>query len=258
MKLIFVSSLVLLFLALSACDIDQGLAPLRNGIQGKITFAGEWPEGTEQILVLASTDFPPQGITQLDMGEPLPTAVDECEYTIFVPPGTYRAIGVVWKEKGHEWNVNNIIGLYFLGADSLSPGVVEVPRDSMVIGIDIGANFKRARPHFESSISGTLHFENDWPEKAQDLFVVASLKPLLPIPTLLDLYISSSLPIGLDSVAYRISVPPDTYQFLAVLLLEENAAIGLTSIKGLYNNFVLVPDATAQVGNVDITVFLSK
>ncbi len=249
-----------LFLILClSCDIDRGLAPLKNGISGTIYFKGAWPENTDQVLALASTDFPPQGITQLDMGEPLPHGVNSAQYTIFLPPGTYRAVGVVWKEKNYEWNTNNIIGVYFIGDDSLSPGIVEVPEDSMATGIDIVADFSRARSHFESSISGTLLFNGDWPENADNLFVVASLVPLFPeLPTLLDLYISSSIPIGLDSVDYEISVPPDTYNFLAVILLEQNASIGLNSIKGLYVEPITVPDNAAQVGNIDITVYLGQ
>ena len=256
MNKIFGLLFLFLLLLLFSCDIDKGLAPLRNGIQGTITFKGEWPEDTEQVLVLASTDFPPQGITQLDLGEPLPMGVDSSTYTIFLPPGTYRAIGVVWKEEGYEWNTNNIIGVYFVGKDSLTPGVVEVPEDTIVTDIDIVANFKRARPHFESSISGTLTFDGDWPEGAENLFVVASLEPLFPLPTLLDLYISSNIPMGLDSLEYEISVPPDTYSFIAVILLQQNMSIGISSIKGLYVDPVVVPDNTSHVENIDITVLL--
>jgi hypothetical protein len=253
-KLSFCLIIILPLLCFIKCDIDKGLAPLQNGIQGTITFVGEWPENTEQVLVLASTDFPPQGITQLDMGEPLPIGEDSSQYSIFLPPGTYRAVGVVWKEKNYEWNVNNIIGLYFEGGASLSPGVVEVPKDSLVTDINIVADFKRARSHFESSIGGTLTFEGQWPEGADNLFVVASLTPLIPLPTLMDLYISSSLPVGLDSVDYEISLPPDTYIFLAVILLEKNKPIDASAINGLLMGPFIVPDNTSKIEDIDIPV----
>jgi hypothetical protein len=241
------------------CEIDKGLGPLTSGISGTITFRGTWPENTEQILVVASTDFPPQSISQLDMGEPLPLNVDSAHYTIYLPPGLYRAIAVVWKEKGYEWNVNNIIGVYFAGSDSLSPGQVQVPDGAVVKGVNMVANFKRARPHFESSINGRLLIRGNWPARAQNLFVVASLAPLaIPkLPSLLDLYISGTLPIGGDTVRYSISAPPDTYWFLAAVLLEEGAQIGLTSIKGLRFGPVVVPDNKARVEGIDIEVFLS-
>ena len=261
MKKTYVATLVLALLVLFSCEIDQGLAPLHNGIQGTITFRGEWPENTDQVLVVASTDFPPQGIAQLDMGEPLPTGVDSCEYTVYLPPGLYRAVGVVWKEQGYEWNVNNIIGVYFVGEDFLAPGQVNVPKNTVVSNVNIVANFKRARSHFESSISGTLYFHGQWPEGAEDLFVVASLAPFsfTKLPNLLDLYISSALPVGLDSVDYEISVPPDTYSFLAVVVLERDVPIGLSSIKGIrgepfWGGAIVVPNDTARVTDIDITV----
>ncbi|MCR4439694.1 MAG: hypothetical protein QHJ34_10005 [bacterium] len=247
------------FLLVLSCEIDKGLAPITSGIRGTIAFRGAWPANTEQVLVVASTDFPPQGISQLDMGEPLPMGVDSAQYTIYLPPGLYRAVAIVWKEKGYEWNVNNIIGVYFAGKDSLSPGQVEVPKGTVVQGVNMTADFRRARPHFESSINGTLHIHGAWPARAQNLFVVASLSPLAfpKLPSLLDLYISGSLPIGGDSVGYSISAPPDTYWFLAAILLEEGAPIGLTSIKGLRFGPVVVPDNKARVEGLDIDVFLS-
>lgn len=252
------TALAALSLALVACEVDKGLGPLTSGISGTITFHGTWPENTEQILVVASTDFPPKGISQLDVGEPLPIGVDSAHYTIFLPPGLYRAVAVVWKEKGHEWNVNNIIGVYFVGSDSLSPGQVEVPQRTVVKGINMGANFKRARPHFESSINGALHIHGSWPAGAQNLFVVASLSPLsvTKLPSLLDLYISGSLPIGGTEVSYTISAPPGTYWFLAAILLEQGAPIGLTSIKGLRFGPVVVPDGSTRLQGIDIDVFL--
>ena len=256
-----VGALLILF----SCEIDQGLAPLRNGIRGTISFKGKWPENTDQVLVVASTDFPPQGISQLEIGEPLPFGVDSCEYTLYLPPGLYRAIAVIWKEKGYQWNVNNIIGVYFAGSDSLTPGQVNVPEDVLVSGINIVANFKRARSHFESSISGTLYFHGQWPKEAESLFVVASLVPFsfTKFPTLLDLYISGSLPVGLDSVNYEISVPPDIYRFLAVVVLEHNEPIGLSNIKGIrgepfWGGPIVVPDNTAKVKNVDIDIYFGQ
>lgn len=245
-----------LALAALRCEIDKGLGPLTTGITGTITFRGSWPENTEQILVVASTEFPPQGISQLDVGEPLPLGVDSARYTIYLPPGLYRAVAVVWKEKGYEWNVNNIIGVYFVGGDSLSPGQVQVPRGHLVEGVNMVANFKRARPHFESSINGTLVIHGQWPSRARHLFVVASLSPLaIPkLPSLLDLYISGTLPIGGDLVSYSISAPPDTYAFLAAVVLEEGAPMGLTSIKGLRFGPVVVPDNKARVEGIDIDV----
>ncbi len=252
---IILGALILIF---ADCEIDKGLGPLTSGISGTITFRGAWPANTEQVLVVASTDFPPQGISQLDLGEPLPLGVDSAQYTIFLPPGLYRAVAVVWKEKGHEWNVNNIIGVYFTGNDSLSPGQVQVSPGTMVKGVNMGVDFKRARPHFESAISGTLHIHGAWPAAAQNLFVVASLSPLslTKLLSLLDLYISGSLPIGGTEVPYTISAPPDTYWFLAAILLERGAPIGLTSIKGLRFGPVVVPDNKTRLEGVDIDVFL--
>ena len=151
-----------------------------------------------------------------------------------------------------------IIGLYFEEGSQLVPGEVTVRDNRMTRDINMTAQMSRARTHYESAITGTLTFTGDWPETIESVYVVASLEPLsiIQLPGLLDLYIGDAVPIPTDqnTADYRINVPPDTYEFVAIIAFESNGAIGLESIKGTYDSKITIPDNTTVIENIDITV----
>lgn len=113
-------------LFLITCGKDHGVEPQKSGFQGVITFTGQWPAAAEEVRIVSSEKFPPTAITDLNLGESIPTDVDSYPYTEFIDPGTYKIVGVIWREKNAVWDFSSICGLYFTGTDSLVPAEVIV------------------------------------------------------------------------------------------------------------------------------------
>ena len=235
------------------CEIDAGLTPVNSSIRGTIFFEGEWPEETEFVQVMASTKFPPTGTQDLIFGDPIPFGVDSSEFILWVPPGDYQAIGVVWKEKQQAWNVTNILGMYFQSqTDFLPSNVVLEGKESHVDSVDIVAKFSRAKKHVESSINGTIRVKGDWPETAQAMITGAIMLPPPDPFSLLDIFLSTPLPIGQDSTDYTISVPVGQY-LIGALVIEKGAQIGFDNI-AFYPGIVDVLLETSKVFGIDIEI----
>jgi len=250
-----------LLVILSTCTIDTGLAPTQSGITGVVHFQNGWPKTTGEVMVVASTKFPPTSLEEIIMSEPLPTFVDSASFVIWTNPQTFQAVGVVWKEKDQPWDVTNIIGIYFPTSDHFSPGVVTIPdRNTLVDSISIDANLANARLRVDSAIQGTLRVKGDWPSGAESVLVVAS-KTILPT-SLLDVVFGSPIEAGFDSTAYSLSLQPGTYRLVGALVTETGKSIGIESIKGLYRKnpgdflpgSIVVPTDTTVATNIDITL----
>jgi len=259
-KLILLLFTVPLFF-LQSCQIDTGLAPTQSGIAGVVHFQNEWPETTDEVMVVASTKFPPTSLEEIIMSEPLPTFVDSASFVIWTNPQTFQAVGVVWKEKGQPWDVTNIIGIYFPTSDHFSPGMVTIPdRNTLVDSISIDANLANARLRVDSAIKGMLRVKGDWPDGAESVLVIAS-KTVLPT-SLLDIVFGAPIVAGFDSTAYSLSLQPGTYRLIGSLVTETGKSIGVESIKGIYRKnpgdflpgSVVVPTDTTVAENIDITL----
>jgi len=242
------------------CDTDPGLEPVNSSIRGTIFFEGDWPEETDIVQVVASKKFPPTETQDLDMGDPIPFGVDSIDYILWVPPGEYKAIGVVWKEKQQAWNVTNILGMYFESLGDFLPGKVVLDgKESRVDSVDIYVKFSRAKKLVESSINGTIRVKGEWPATAQTVLAGASV-PMLPA-NLLDIYLSAPLPVGQDSINYSIPVPANTYRLVGALVIEEGADIGFENIffhKNKPSDFfpapVKVSTDTSKIYGIDIEI----
>ncbi len=256
MKKIFILAGLALFI--QACD--TGLEPLRSGFSGTLYFEKAWPEDTDEMMVVASTVFPPAGLNDIIMSEPLPTGRDTLDYTIHTYPQKFAAVGVVWKEKNQPWDVTNIIGIYFPTSDHFTPGEVVIPdRNTMVTGIDIEADLSRARRAVQSAISGTLRARGQWPQDAESVLVAAS-SSFLP-SSLLDITLSMPVEVPFDSVDYTLPLQPGTYFLVGALLLQTGAPIGIESIQGIYEDpvtgnpgFINIPTDTTRLSNIDIVL----
>jgi hypothetical protein len=244
-----------------SCEAPTGLEPTRSGISGSIFFKGDWPEQTDQVIVVASTVFPPTSLVEIVMSEPLDTNVDTAHYTIWENPADFAAIGVVWKEKDQPWDVTNIIGIYFPTDDHFSPGKVSIPdKETLVDSINIEANLSLARRKVDSTIEGTLKIAGDWPDNAQTVLMIAS-KTILPT-SLLDIIFGAPIDVGFDSTEYSLSVQPNTYRLIGALLIQEDEPIGFDSIKGVYKkkpsdffpSSVNVPTDTSRATGINITI----
>lgn len=254
--------LVFLSFILASCELDPtepGLEPTRSGFKGRISFKGAWPGDTDQVIVAAALKFPPSTLADVILGEALPTGQDTVDYVFYLPPTSLAAVGVVWKQKGQEWDPTNIIGYYFPTANHLSPGKLEIAgRSTMIEDVDISANLGKAKRKVASVIEGTLRTQGTWPANSQSVVMVASTAPLLPTD-LLDLQFAVPIAPGFDSISYKISVQPGTYHLIAALLIREGESIGLGSIAGSYFSLggLVVPTDSTQVHGVDITMVLS-
>ncbi|MBN1466440.1 hypothetical protein JXA02_11800 [candidate division KSB1 bacterium] len=244
-----------------SCAVDTGLAPTRSGLSGTIYFEHDWPERTDQVMVVAATVFPPTSLEEIIMSEPLETFVDSTRYTIWTNPATYAAVGVIWKEQEQPWDVTNIIGIYFPTDDRFSPGQVTIPdRDTFVDSIDIEADLSLARRQVASAIEGRLTVAGSWPAGAQSVLLIAA-KTILPT-SLLDITFGAPIEAGFDSTSYALSVQPGTYRLIGALVTEKDRPIGFDSIKGIYKKkpadllpgSVVVATDTTRVTNIDISI----
>lgn len=243
------------------CDVNTGLEPTQSGISGTVYFENDWPAQTDQVMVVASTVFPPTALQDIIMSEPLDTFVDSARYVIWTNPQQFAAIGVVWKEKDQPWDVTNIIGIYFPTADHFSPGRVTIPnRKTLVDSIDIQADLSLARRKVDSGLEGTLTVNGDWPDGAQSVLMVAS-RTILPT-SLLEITFGAPIDAGFDTTTYSLTVLPDTYRLIGALVVEQDSPISFDSIKGMYKKRpgdlfpapITVPDDTSRIAGVDIVI----
>lgn len=244
----------------SQCEIDPGLRPVNSNIRGTIYFEGDWPEETDIVQIMAATKFPPTGFQDLILGDPIPFGVDSIKYALWVPPGEYPAIGVVWKEKGQAWNVTNILGMYFQSPSDFLPGKIIVRgKEATVDSVNIIAKFSRAKKAVKSSINGMIRVKGKWPATAQTMLAGASVE-MMPA-SLLDIILSAPLPIGQDSTKYTIPVPKGKYRLVGAIFIEEGAEISFNNItfyKKKPTDFlpgsVDVPTDTSKINGIDILI----
>ena len=249
------------FLFFFSCEFNGGIEPTQSGLKGTIYFTNEKPAETDQIIVVASTVFPPSNITQIVQSEPLSISADSANFEIWIPPTDFAAVGVVWKQIDQPWDVTNIIGIYFPTENKFSPGSVEIStRNTVAEPINIQADYSVAKLKVDSFIEGTLQVNGSWPENATSVLVVAS-NNLVPTG-LLDVTFGQPISAGFDSTTYSLNVQPGKYSLIGCLVLQENEPIGFESIKGIYykkpTDFfpgsVTVETDTTVIKNVNISI----
>ena len=116
-------------------------------LSGQINYEGNWPDNTELMGIAAYTEQP-QNV--LDFVRPaalnisLPTQVDEFDYRLATPPGTYRYIVVLWKARGTSIFDFQEIGVYEEMPGS-GVGEITVALGDTARGVDISVDLGRAR-----------------------------------------------------------------------------------------------------------------
>ncbi len=244
-------SLSISFLFILTCEMDHGLEPVRSHIQGTITYRGDWPAPAEEVRLVTATKFPPKQIEDLIIGESIPLTGDSYEYNFYLDPGTYKIIGVAWREQNSTWAISSICGIYFSGTDSLTPGEITLETDTSVArNVNIFVNRANAHRVTNSKIIGNIHFTGAWPDSVVDVLVIAATKfSLFPLqlPTLLDISFSGSIPVGTDSATYVIDAFPARYAATAVLLFRANDSFSLNNIIALDQTpYIVEEDTTVQ------------
>jgi hypothetical protein len=268
-------------LFLPRCEIDHGLQPIHSKIGGHIRFTGDRvPRDTDEIRVAVIKDFPPRNLKELLFSDMIPFAAHDTvlidtpvPWEIFVPPGEYDMVAVIWKENGESWNISDVVGVYggfFLG-DMLFPtykAVLVPSADSEPDTIDIHANVNRVNR--DAKISGTITFQGDWPRNTG----IVGVGAFVDIPRkgdLIDYYLkNAALDYGVKAFVteygYQLRVrSADVLKYVAVIWID--ASYDLTSIReiGFYADSkdsskpgtVQAPyGKTAE--NINITVDFSK
>jgi len=166
MKRLTSLGIILVFAAMVSCYQGHGLSPpgKTQGIQGRVTFVGTWPDTTKEVWVVVLENYP-EGIT--DENELLlfvlenyvnsclvPLFVDYHDYQLDIPkPGTYAWVLVAWFPDIENYFLGvKELGAYYKGPEQLdTPTPVHITEGIILDGIDIVAdlaNINRETPFF--------------------------------------------------------------------------------------------------------------
>ena len=157
-----------LLLTLIYFSCDGGIEPqpenLQTGFGGKISFIGQWPDSvTRTHLVVFKNpldsvkDFSIQNIRYIS--KEIPFGISEYPYdsrdSAVLPEaglrefGDYAYVAVAQSAKQNvsfdrkDWFV---VGLYFNAGDSTNPGVLQIPKNTFINGINIVCDFNNPPP----------------------------------------------------------------------------------------------------------------
>lgn len=246
--------LIISIIYIVKCEVDHGLYPVDYKITGNIIFfKGEAPANTDRIEVFAIKEFPPddpQNFLYLGQSGSLNySSGDTVRYEVRVSPTSYELIGVVWKEKGHDWNLTGIAGLYTGDKMAILPKTVTVSKEIPVVdNIDFYANWKTVSK--KSSISGKITYNGNWPNDTQLLLLaVYRVKPQTEFQYIAFENVDYTQPINTDSSTYRISVNSGTYNYVGLFWVG-NSIKKLTDLIpiGYYEN----SNTPGQPGSINV------
>ena len=132
---------------IDSINIDADLSAARkhvnSAIQGMLRVKGEWPDGAESVLVVASKTVLPTSLLDIVFGSPIKAGFDSLSYAISVQPATYRLLGALVTESGKSIGIESIKGIYRKRPSDFLPGSVAVPTDTTIISnIDITLDFE--------------------------------------------------------------------------------------------------------------------
>ncbi len=144
---------VVFMIIVPACT-DHGLAPIREGIAGRITYVGAWPDTTEWVRVAVFKKMP-ASVFDIALNPPvfsdtLPRFVSSYDYTLTLAPGTYEWVVLAWKPRkqfaSSDYSGLDTLGVYSLNGSLNAPASITVPEKEMLTGVDIVADFARLSP----------------------------------------------------------------------------------------------------------------
>jgi hypothetical protein len=116
--------LVLLVLLLTGCRVDHGLAPRPatwSGIEGTVTFQGEWLDDLEEVRVAVYRDYPPADSSDFfriaGFSDPIPLGVSSADYRVALAEGDYEWVVTAGRKAGQGW----VEGYVFLAQFAVPP-----------------------------------------------------------------------------------------------------------------------------------------
>lgn len=212
--------IALLIIAIS-CEVDHGLRPVVYKITGDIVFfKGDPPENTDRVEVFALKEFPPedpQNFLYLGRSGRLDySRGDTVSYEVRVSPTEYQLIGVLWKEKGEDWNLTGLMGIYTGETFSILPAEVDVTREVPVVeNIDFYANWKVVSKN--AALSGRITYEGEWPQDTQILLLaVYRVKPTSEFQLIAFENVDYTQPLFVDESTYRLAVNSGVYNHIVL------------------------------------------
>lgn len=146
-------TLVLMLLLTAACT-DHGLEPIHEGISGRITYLGAWPDSTEWVR-LAIFKKLPATVFDIPINPPLfsdtlPRFVNSYDYEMTLPAGQYEWVVLAWKpvkrNAANDFSGLDTLGMYAQPGTQRVPVSIAVPSQRMLTGIDIVADFAILSP----------------------------------------------------------------------------------------------------------------
>ncbi len=107
---------------LLGCKGNSGVEPqhttISSGITGAITFTGEWPAKAAEVRMVTSKKFPPE-MDDIIFGPSIPVDIAKYDYEFELEPGTYKLVGVAWRNEGAQWNFPSLCSFFFSKKNSL-------------------------------------------------------------------------------------------------------------------------------------------
>jgi hypothetical protein len=263
-----ITATVILFIP--SCRIDHGLEPMYSKIMGKVIFTGEIPRHTNEVRVAVVKSFPPSDMAELLFSERLSLDSDTARYEIYLAPGKYDIVAVIWKEYNYPWNLSDIVGLYgglFIG-DQLVPiyQSIEIEDNNTVLDdVDINANLNRVNR--DSKIEGTVYFKGAWPENTGMVGVGAFID--IPNPGDLEDYYLKNVDIDyglstfVDSADYQLRVhSTDTLKYISALWLSNDYDFNQIKDIGFFADpsdtnqpGMIIPPLDSVLSGINITVY---
>jgi hypothetical protein len=245
------AGLVLLTAVLAACSVDHGLEPIRSKIGGTVTFLGDAnPSNTDEVRVAVIKQFPPRDITELTFSDMIfgnsdkPNTVRPWE--IFLAPGSYQIVAVIWKAHNQSWNISDIIGMHggmFIGDQLVPPypfpTIVLADAGSVIDTLNITANLNRVNR--DATIEGTVTFTGDWP-KNTGVIGIGAFTEIPQRGNVLDYLIKNvaldySIATFVDHADYRLRVrKTDAIRYMAVMWIADSYDFNSITDVGAYRN----------------------
>jgi len=243
-----------LLLLILSCEIDHGLYPISYLIKGKINFyKGTPPENTDRVEVFALKEFPPknpQNFLYLGQSGSLDyTKGNEIEYEIQVSRTSYQFIGVLWKEKGKDWDLTGLLGFYTGGLQSLFPDSVIISRENpLAENVNIYANWETVSK--DAKILGKITYNGKWPDDTQLLLLaIYPIKPTAEFQFLLFENVDYTQSVSVDTSSYRLGVNSGVYNYVVLYWVGK----GISKLTDLVElGFYESPQNSGQPGRVEV------
>jgi len=123
-------------------DFANAKRASNSRISGTVTFIGNWPDSSENVMVIAANKFPPESLLNFSFSSLLPVNMDSVNYFISAAPDTYRAVGAVLKLIDKPWSLESIIGICFEGNPPKPKEVIVPDENSLIEGINFPVYFR--------------------------------------------------------------------------------------------------------------------